>query len=176
MQKIITTFFFCFILVQSIGQAPHKVSTYLLGQYNQTIYDRTTGNNPYGLGLGLQLFLNNNSNIKPTIDLTADAYLADDKVYRTNTDGTEIVAVGGMVNIFAGASFHLTKSIYLSAVAGPSFVSGRTLIGLKPSFGFFFSQDQRWTGKISYINIFNRDKTTKEDFGSISLSVGIKLF
>jgi len=31
-------------------------------------------------------------------------------------------------------------------------------------------------GKISYINIFNRDKATKEDFGSLSLAVVLKMF
>jgi hypothetical protein len=176
MQKFITTLSLCFILTQSFAQAQRKTSTYLQGQYNRTISDRTKGNNPWGIGLGLQLFFNNGSKLKPTIDLTADAYVEDDKVFRANSDGTEIVDVGGMVNVFAGASFHPAKTIYLSLVAGPSFVSGQTLLGVKPSFGFYFSRNQRWTGKVSYINVFNRDKTSKDDFGSISLSVGVKLF
>lgn len=176
MQKVIATILLSFILTESFSQKQRTVSTYLQGQYNKTIYDRTVGNNPWGLGVGLQIFFNKTSKIKPTIDITADAYLEDDKVFRTNSNGTEINDVGGMVNVFAGASFHPTKTIYLSLVTGPSFVSGQTLLGLKPSFGFYFSQNQRWTGKISYINVFNRDKTTKEDFGSISLSLGVKLF
>ena len=176
MLKPILTFLLCFILTQSFGQPQRKVSSYLNGQYNKTIYDRSVGNNPWGMGLGLQVFLNNNSNLKPTIDFTADAYLEDDKVFRTNSDGSEIVDVGSMVNVFVGVSFQPTKIIYLSLVTGPSFISGQTLLGLKPSFGFYFSQNQRWTGKISYINIFNRDKTTKEDFGTISFSLGVKLF
>ena len=128
-----------------------------------------------GNGLGPQLFLNN-SKLKPTIDLTADAYLEDDKVFRTNSDETEIVDIGGMVNVFAGVSFHPINIIYLSLVTGPSFVSGQTLLGLKSSIGFYFSQNQKWTGKISFINVFNRDKTTKEDFSSISFSLGVKMF
>jgi hypothetical protein len=176
MQKFISTFLLCSILTQSFSQTQRKVSTYLLGQYNKTIYDRVIGNNPWGMGLGFQLVFNNNSKIKPTIDFTADVYLESDKIYWTNADGTEIFPVGGMVNVFAGASFHPTKTIYLSLVTGPSFVSGQTLLGLKPSFGFYFSQNQRWTGKVSYINVFNRDMTTKEDFGSISFSLGVKLF
>jgi hypothetical protein len=176
MQKFVTTLLLCFILTQSFSQTQRKVSIYLQAQYNKTIYDRTIGNNPWGMGLGLQLFLNNNSKFKPAVDMTADAYLEDDKVFRTNSDGTEIADIGFMVNVFAGASFHPTKTIYLSLVTGPSFVSGQTLLGLKPSFGFYFSKNQKWTGKVSYINVFNRDKTTKEDFGSISLSIGVKLF
>jgi hypothetical protein len=128
------------------------------------------------MGLGLQLLFNNNPKFKPTIELTADAYLEDDKVFRTNPDGTEIVDIDGVVNVFAGASFHFNRKIYMSFVAGPSLVNGQTSLGMKPSFGFYFSEDQRWTGKVSYINIFNRDKTTKEDLGSIGLSLGVRLF
>ena len=176
MQKFLPTFLLCFLLTQSFSQIQRKVSTYLQAQYNKTIYDRTIGNNPWGAGLGLQLYFNNNSRFKPTLDFTADAYFEDDKVLLINPEGTEIIDIGGMVNVFAGASFYPTKKMYLSLVTGPSFVSGQTLLGVKPSFGFYLSQNQRWTGKISYINVFNRDKATKEDFGSISLSLGIKLF
>ena len=81
-----------------------------------------------------------------------------------------------MVNLFVGTSFNPTPNTYLSLVGGPSFISGRTMLGIKPSFGFYFSKSQKWTGKISYINIFNRDKATKEDFGSVSFAIGLKLF
>lgn len=176
MKKLITTFLLCFILTQSFSQTKRNVSSYLQGQYNNTINDRTMGNNPWGMGLGLQLFFNNQSKFKPTTDLTADVYLYDDKVLRLNSDGTSTNPIRGMVNVFAGASYHATNNFYVSLVAGPSFVSGQTLLGLKPSLGLYFSKNQRLTGKVSYINVFNRDKITEEDFGSISLSVGVKLF
>lgn len=176
MQKVITTFLLCFILTYSFGQTQKKVSTYLSIQYNKTMYDVTKGNNPWGVGLGLQTFLNNSTKFKPTIELTGDIYLEDDKVFRTDSTGTQLNDVRGMVNLFVGTSFNPTKNIYLSVVVGPSFISGQTLLGIKPSFGFYFSKSQRWTGKISYINIFNRGKTIKEDFGSLSLAVGLKLF
>ena len=176
MQKIISTALFCIILTQSYGQKQRFLSSYLQLQYNKTIYDRTTGNNPWGIGAGLQLFFNNKSKFKPTIDFTADTYLEDDKVLRLNEDSIPADNFGGMVNLFAGVSYHPTKRTYFSLVGGPSFIGGRTLIGIKPSFGFYFSETQRWTGKISFINIFNRDKKTGDDFGSLSLSIGLKLF
>ncbi len=176
MQKIISTIVFFFFLTQAFGQAQRKVTTYLLAQFNNTIYDMTLGNNPWGVGLGLQSFLNNKTKFRPTIELTADIYLEDDKVYRTNIDGTEIPNVGGMVNLFVGTSYQPNQNIYFSFVAGPSFIGVQTLLGIKPSLGFYFSQYKRYTGKISYINVFNRDKTTKEDFGSISVAIGRKLF
>src|SRR5690606_808480 len=171
MQKFLITIVACFILTQSFGQTQRKVSTYLLTQYNKTLYDYTKGNNPWGIGLGLQAFSNNKTKFKPTIELTGDIYLEDDKVLRLNPDGSipnSDNSVSGVVNLFVGSSFHPTQSIYLSLVGGPSFISGQTLFGIKPSFGFYFSKNKRWTGKVSYINIFNRTNVTKEDFGSLS--------
>jgi hypothetical protein len=49
-------------------------------------------------------------------------------------------------------------------------------LGIKPSLGFYFDRYQKWTGKFSYINVFNRDVETKEDFGSVSFAIGLKLF
>ena len=179
MHKVITTFLLCFILTQTFGQSQRKVSTYLLTQYNKTLYDRTSGNNPWGVGLGLQTFFNNKTKFKPTIDLTGDIYLEDNRVLRQNPDGTvpaNYNDVRGMVNLFIGTSFNPTKNIYFSFVAGPSFINGQTMLGIKPSLGLYFSKSKKWTGKVSYINIFNRNKTTKEDFGSLSLAVGLQLF
>lgn len=179
MRKFLTLLFTFFILTHSFGQTQRNVSTYLLTQYNSTLYDYTKGNNPWGIGLGLQAFFNNKTRFKPTIELTGDIYLEDDKVLRLNPDGSipkNDNSVGGMVNLFAGSSFHPTQSIYMSLVGGPSFIGGQTLFGIKPSFGFYFSKNKRWTGKVSYINIFNRTQATKEDFGSLSLAIGIKLF
>ena len=179
MLKVITALLLCFILTNTFGQSQRKVSTYLLTQYNKTIYDRTIGNNPWGAGLGLQSFFNNKTKFKPTIELTSDIYLEDDKVLILNPDGTiptNYNDVRSMVNLFVGTSFNPTQNIYLSFIAGPSFIGGQTMLGIKPSFGFYFSKSQKWTGKISYINIFNRDKIAKEDFGSFSLAVGLKLF
>ncbi len=179
MRKILTIFLCCFIVTQSFGQTQRKISTYLLTEYNNTLYDYTIGNNPWGVGLGLQTFFNNKTKFKPTIELTGDIYLEDNKALKLNPDGSipqNDNTVGGMVNLFIGSSFHPTHSIYFSFVAGPSFVSGQTLLGVKPSFGFYFSKTQRWTGKVSYINVFNRTKVASEDFGTLSFAVGLKLF
>jgi hypothetical protein len=176
MQKLILSFLVCFITTQTLGQTPKIVTIYLSAQYNKTIADRTIGNNPWGAGLGVQSYFNIGSKFKPTIELTGDLYLMNDKVYRTNPDGTPINEVGGMVNLFAGSSYQPTKNIYVSLVAGPSFINGRTLLGIKPSFGVYFPKNKRWTAKISFINIFNRDKTSKNDFSSVSLAIGRKLF
>lgn len=179
MQKIIITSFLFFSLTIAFGQTQRKISTYLSAQFDGTIYDATLGNNPWGMGLGLQTFFNNKTKFKPSIEVTRDIYLANNKLLRVNQDGsipTTYNDVRGMVNLFGGASFHPNSNIYITFLAGPSFIGGYTLFGVKPSFGFYFSKAQRWTGKVSYINVFDRNKATKEDFGSVSFSVDLKLF
>src|ERR1044072_3330125 len=78
----------CFILTQSFGQTQRKVSTYVLADYNNTLYDYTIGNNPWSVGLALQTFLNNKSRFKSMMELTGDIYLEDDKVLKLNPDGS----------------------------------------------------------------------------------------
>lgn len=178
--KIISTSLLFFIILNSVsGQSQKKVSTFLSVEYNRTIYDETVGNNPWGIGLGLQAFLNNKTKFKPIIDITGDIYLEDDKVLRSNPDGTFSSSdntVRGMINIFVGSSYHPNEDVYFSFVAGPDFIGGNTSFGIKPSLGFYLSKNKKWMGKISYINIFNRYKASKKDFGSLSFSIGIKLF
>ena len=179
MQKTISIILFFFIFTASFAQTNRKVSTYLFTEYNQTLYDYTIGNNPWGIGLGIQAFLNNKTKFKPSIELTDDIYLEDNKLLRLNPDGSipdGDNGVSGMINLFIGSSFHPSQNIYLSLLAGPSFIGEHTLFGIKPSIGFYFSKTQRLTGKISYINIFNRTKVAHESFGSASLAIGLKLF
>ena len=176
MQKTITTLLLCFVLTCCFAQKQKKVSTYLTTQFNTTLYDVAKENNPWSIGLGLQAFLNIIPKFKPSIELTGDAYLMNDKVLRTDAKGNKIDDLGGMVNLFAGVSYNPTKHIYISLLGGPSFLGGQTRLGIKPSVGFYFPKSQRWVAKISYINIFNRNKPTKEDFGSLSFAIGFKLF
>ncbi len=179
MRNVVAVLLCCFTVTQIFGQKQRAVSTYLLANYNHTLYDYTIGNNPWGMGLGLQTFFNTKSKFKPLIELTGDLYLEDNKVLKLNPDGSLPQydnSISSMVNLFAGTSFQLTQSMYVSLLAGPSLISGRTLLGVKPSFGFYFSKTQRLTGNISYINVFNREITTKEAFGTVSFSIGFKLF
>ncbi|MDQ2721174.1 MAG: hypothetical protein M3Z26_15610 [Bacteroidota bacterium] len=176
MKKFFTTTLVFFILTQTFGQTQRKISTYLFAQYDKTLYDITLGNNPWGAGLGIQAFLNIKTKFKLTIEVAHDIYLEDDKLLRLDSTGHAINDFRDVTNLFAGLSFHPSNDIYISFLTGPSFINGRTILGIKPSFGFYFSKKQKWTGKISYINIFKRDKATKGDFGSLAFAVGLKLF
>ena len=169
-----------FILTQAFTQTQHKISTYLSAQYCNTIHDRTEGNNPWGIGAGLQAFYNNQTKFKPSLELTADGYLEDDKVLRVTIDGKEVNDVSSVINLFAGSAFCFSKQFYISFSAGPSFINGNTYLGIKPSIGYYFSGRQKLGLKLSYINIFNREpnyeETKMENFGSINLALSFKLF
>ena len=179
LKKIALFSLLIFITLPAFSQVQRKVSVYLFTQYNKTLYDRTKGNNPWGYGLGLQATLNTKTMFKPTMEITGDLYQDGDKVLRLNPDGsfpTKDNTVNEMVNLFAGATCAPIPEIYTTLVAGPSFIGSKTLLGIKPSIGFYFSKSQRVTAKLSYLNIFNRDKLSGKDFGSLSIGLGIKLF
>lgn len=173
------TLVFCCSLLPSFSQTSKGIDLNLQVQYNRTLHNYTSRNNPWGIGLGLQAFYQTKSTFIPTIEVTGDLYLEDDKVLRLNPDSSfpeKNNSVDDMINLFAGSSFRVTKGMSLSLVAGPSFINGQALLGIKPSLRFSLSSSQIWNGKISYINIFNRIKEAKEDFGSISFAVGVNLF
>ena len=73
-----------------------------------------------------------------------------------------------------------SQKFYASFVMGASFINSNTYFGIKPSIAFYFSNRQKVKLELSYINIFNREynyaETKKEDFGSVGLGIGIKLF
>lgn len=176
MKKLVSCLLFLCILTPAFTQTQRKLSLYLSGQYNETVYDRTLINNPWSLGLGLQVYLNNSAKFKPVLDVTADAYLMSVEVQFVDENGKPIDGIEGMINLFGGVSYHPTKIVYLSFVGGLSVINGKTLLGIKPSLGFYFSRTQRVTGKVGYINVFNRLKPANDDYGAITITLGVKLF
>ena len=177
MKKILATIILSIAFTTAFEQTGKGFSIYVFGQYNKTLYDETKSNNPWGMGLGLQGFWHNSSRFSPTLEITADTYLEDDKVMRLTPDDKPINDdLGSMINLFAGAAFRLSNVFYFSFSAGPSFSNGRTMLGIKSAFGFYFSPKQRWTGKISIFNIFKREEITQKSFGALSVALGVRLF
>jgi hypothetical protein len=176
MKQIALSLLLCSMLSHLFAQKAKTVSTYLSFSYSKTVYDKTLGNNPGAVGLGLQSNLNMRSIIRPSLELTGDIYLEDDKVLRTN-EGKPIEDVGGVVvSVFTGLSVNPSENFYCSFLLGPTFINGRTLLAIKPSIGFNFSKNQRFTGKVSFVNIFNREPMSKDDMGSVNIAFGVKLF
>ena len=69
------------------------------------------------------------------------------------TTGEELQSVEGVINLFAGSIFTSNEKSFISLMAGPSFINGNTLFGIKPSFGFYFSKSQSgWYSQISSVS------------------------
>jgi len=144
-------------------------------EYSQTLKDRTKENNSSAFGVGVQAVLVNQSKFSPILNISDDFVFINDKVLRTNHDGSKMETIENVLKVFVGANFNPTESFYISMAGGPSFINGETLLGIKPSIGFYFPKTKKWTAKISYINIFNRDSGEKEDYGSLNFSIGFRI-
>jgi hypothetical protein len=180
MRRCLIPLLLLFSVFQLSAQKQRTVNIYIQAQQNLTLYDITKGNNPHGIGLGFQAFLNTKSKIKATMELTGDLYMYDDDVLRAREfsglpgDVAIIPDVPGVVNLFAGASWHPNKNFNMSASVGPSFIRGNTYLGFKPALGLV-TNNQRWMGKIYFINVFHRDFPTQSDFGSVGISFGYRI-
>jgi hypothetical protein len=176
MKYFFSTLIACFILMQVAGQVDRKISGWIQGQVSHTLYDQTRGNNPWGLGLGFQAFWPEGSKWRLTMDFTGDLYPGGDKVLRLNPDDSPREDIGAVANLFGGVSFHPNDRIFLSLVAGESMIRNQLYFGIKPSLSYFFSDNQNWFGKLSFTNIFDRGSNRRDDFGSLSISVSVRLF
>ena len=120
LQKL-TLILLSFIIAFSTVKAQIKISSYLSVQYNKTIYDITYGNNPSGIGLGLETVLNTKTKFKPVIEITGDIYLENDNVFRMTTTGEEIESIGSMVDLFAGSAFNPNQKQFYFLGSWPQF-------------------------------------------------------
>jgi hypothetical protein len=163
----------CFISVQGFGQ---ELSGFLWGRINSTVYDKTIENNTNGFGLGVQAFLDTKSNFKPTLEMTWDLYPKFRKLLILAPNGDPVESKIGVLSFFAGTSFHPVRIGYISFLAGPCFINRKAYLGIEPSLGIYFSRDQRWSGKISFRNVFQNDQSSTRDFGVVSVGIAVKLF
>jgi hypothetical protein len=177
MKKIISAFAIIISTLPAAAQKEKKVSTYLELIYQHTIYDKTINNNPWGAGLGIQTLIKPGGKFSPLLDLSAFAYLQDDKVARMDENDNALPDVRSMINLFAGMAYKPSSNNYFSIAGGPSFLTDQTLFGIKSAFAFYFSPSKKWKGQISYTNVFNRGIEGSEgSFGSVSFAIGLRLF
>jgi hypothetical protein len=168
--------FFIFACLNVSAQKVHKLPIYLQTQYNKTLYDRTIENNQNALGIGLEGFYQSHSKLKPIASILFNLSLLDDKVLRLETDNTTIQSVGTTIDIRIGESFFFSKKNYFAVAIGSSFINGQILLGLKTFLGYFFSANQKWHLAVSYGNVFDRYKPSKSDYGTIGISLGLKIY
>ena len=172
------TFYFILGLLAAtncFSQANRKVSTFVSFGANKTLYDRTITNNKGGPGFGLQTVVNTKTFITPLLEINADLFAGTKELYLT-TGGKPIESKSDVLSMYVGPMFGVTKRLFISTTIGTSLYNNKAHFGLRPSVGFYPSQSRKWTTRVSYTNVFQRDAISKESFGYLSVAVGIKLF
>ena len=171
----IFSFTLCYLAPTHV-KAQKILMIFVEGEFSQTIKDRTKPNNIRGYGLGAEAILRTKTKFSPLVNFSSEFIFLDDKVYRTNADGSEMTSIGRVVNLQFGTNYTLYRNLYVAFVAGPSFINGQTLAGIKPSIGFYFPRSKKALVKISHMTIFNRNSGKKENYSSLLFSVGVRLF
>jgi hypothetical protein len=164
-----------FTSINCFGQTEGKLSTFLSFQANKTLSDRTKTNNSGGVGLGLQSSFNTGTWFKPTLEINADLFAGTKELYVTE-NGKTIESKSGMLNLYAGPTFHPTERLFLATTVGASIYNSEAHLGIRPSIGYHLSKNKRWMTKASYTNVFQKDEISNESFSYLSFALAIKLF
>jgi hypothetical protein len=175
-KAIFLNIFFTLTYSNLFAQKANTFSIYLQTQYSKTLYDRTIYNNQNAIGIGAESFYQSHSKLKPIASILFNLSLLDDKVLRLETDNTAIKSVGTTIDFRIGESYFFYKKNYFAVAVGPSFINDQILLGLKSSFGYFFPANHKWNIAVSYGNVFDRYKRSKSDYGTICISLGLKIF
>ncbi len=149
----------------------------LLANHSRTLNDYNKVNNEWLFGMGARLALNTGTKFKPVLEITGDKLIVGKDVLKQNPDGTwDDNSIRYVVNGFAGASFHPIEHLYISFAGGPGYINENFFVGIKPAIGVYFTGNQRWSVQFSYTNVFNRTKIVDQDFETLSLALGVRLF
>jgi hypothetical protein len=155
-------------------QAQKKMSIFIQGHVNNTFYDRTISNNAVGFGGSLQLFLNTNSGIHPTIEASSDIFGGTKELYVTANDAP-IFAKETVGSILGGADLTISKNAFFGILTGLSFFNSQSFFTLKPSAEIRFPANHRFTFKIAFVHIFQHDYISNQPFGYLSTGLGIRI-
>src|SRR5690606_22901894 len=130
--------------------------------------------------LNFQSFLNTNSKFKPTLDISADFYFINevseallippplqDALPRDSS-------IDYVIGVLAGYSYQFTDRFFATILGGMNLIDGKYYPGMKASIKYHFSTDQKFIVGVSFSNVFNR--INKQDFGSVTLSLGRRIF
>jgi len=140
MKKFFIPILICFTTLQAFAQKQDRISGYFLLHYYKTIYDRTLGNNPSGVGISVQTMINIKSMITPMIEISAQGSLEDDDVLRLTKNGNAAPDASGIINVFAGSAFKISSHFNFSFDMGPSFINSNTYFGVSLRVIFIFQK------------------------------------
>jgi hypothetical protein len=157
------------------AQKKKIISAFATLQFTKTTKDITLGNNPWGIGVGAEAFMNVSKVFKPVMEITGDLYLEDDKVGRMSND-VMIPDVFAISKILGGISLQGGKYVNVAMVAGPAFLNKEVRWAVKPSVHLFLGDRERVFLKFALIRVYNRVKNFPDEFDSYSVGIGLKFY
>lgn len=170
---------FCIIALFAMhfvfGQKDRKFSAYAGLNLNLTQYDRTMSNNAVGFGAGVQINMRTGLWLRPLLDVSADGFGGTKELYMT-ADGKPIFGKSDVVNVFGGVLVNLPKRFFASFTAGPSFIDGKTYLGIKPALGCYCLPGRQLAARVAFANVYQRDAISNQSFGTLVISAVAKLF
>jgi hypothetical protein len=159
--------------ITCFSQSERKLSTFASLQYNHTLYDQKFLYKTGIAGLGLQVFSNNNSKFRPTLEINTDLVTrlgigpADESVKEKSI----------IPSVYIGPSVHPTDRFFIAATVGPTLYCyyKKVQVGVRSSAGFYPCRNNRWFAKASYTNVLQEPKFQNNDFGYLSFALALKL-
>lgn len=155
--------------------AQQKNNLYAGVQYTTTINDVVKENNPWGAGVNATLFIKAHCFIKPVIELSSDVYLEDKKVL-TVQNGKNVERVNSVTSLSGGLAYFPSQRFFVALTGGAALVNKNIEPLVKPGIGFMLDKSNKFLVKASYNHIFNRENVIDENFASVSIGVGVKIF
>jgi hypothetical protein len=164
-----------FTLAGAKVNAQSKIMYRLVPHYNHTITDQTKINNPWGMGLALQVLPNAKKNLLPMAEISTTLYLAKTKVLITDSAFTKFDRVESLNTLVMGAHLLVIKNVNALLQAGLAFINGKWHVCLKPGYNIYLDETRKWAITGSYILVFNRHNPVKGNFvsGNLGISIGL---
>jgi hypothetical protein len=163
------------ILLTHKADAQPKMMYRLQAQYLHTLKDQTKINNPWGMGIALQLFYTRFAKWAPLAQLSSTIYLANTKVFIFDSVFGEYNRVETLSSLLAGAQIKLIDNLHAIVIAGPSLINGKWYASVQPGFKLYFNQNKKWAIGGFYNFVFNRVNPTKGHFMSAGVGISVKL-
>jgi hypothetical protein len=177
MKKLLTAFLVFNVVTSVRAQEKDRLwNVYCKVQYTRTIDDLARGNNPWGVGAGLKVFLNTTKWFRPSLDLSGDLYLYGNKALLTGPGGERLPTVTSVSRLLAGPSLEAAKHFNAGIMVGPTFVNADVLFTIKPYVLIFMNSQQNAFLKVAYLHVYNRGWVIHQNFTSTSVSLGFRIF
>lgn len=151
-----------------------------------TAEDPTKHNNPWGLGIFTAGYVNTGGFVRPTIEITAEKFIADNKVgVHDGFDGI-VPRIDAMVTVLGGGAILFEKFLSAGFLIGPAllkadegktgFPTNKRLLIIKPYIDVTPGKG-KLSFRVGYVKGSSRfESVSPTRYKAVTLGVGVRLF